>query len=108
MNDVALSNGLSYAEGIGFFCCLEGERIVKTLTLELSDDVYERAERHAERQGATLRGKIVELITRYSAATESVASRDIRALFAALDKGRNVKSAAPLNRDELYDRAVLR
>ncbi len=41
-------------------------RAMKPLTVQLSDDVYERAERLAADRGATLPGEVAELIKRYS------------------------------------------
>jgi hypothetical protein len=80
---------------------------MKTLTVKLPDDVYKRAERRAEELGATLDDYVAELVGR-SSEPAAAARPDPAALLAALDKGRNQTPVGRLNRDELYDRAVLR
>ncbi len=84
---------------------------MKTLTVELSEDVYERAERRATTQGATLSQQIVDMVREYGEQTDATAaarSADLARLFATLDKARNVTPIGSLRREQLYDRAVLR
>jgi hypothetical protein len=92
---------------------------MKSLTVQLPDDVYSRAEHRAAQRGATLPAEVVEWVKRYSeadnlaVATEDMSangassSADVTRLFAALDRGRNSTSIGPLKRDELHDRRVL-
>ena len=89
---------------------------MKSLTVQLPDKLYDRAERHAAERGATLHETVVEFVTRcYGAeddasATCDPASRalDVSGLLNALDRGHNRTPLGRLNRDELYDREVLR
>ena len=93
---------------------------MKSLTIQLSDDVYVRAERRASQRGSTLSGEVTELVKRYSEAEdvavtapgingESAArSAEVSRLLAALDnKGCNTQSVGPLRRNELYERPPL-
>jgi hypothetical protein len=81
---------------------------MKTLTVELSEDVYERAERRATSQGATLSQQVVHLVREYGAQTDTAQNGDVAALFATLDRARNVTPIGSLRREQLYDRDVLR
>jgi hypothetical protein len=81
---------------------------MKTLTVNIPEDVYQRAERRAEELGSTLTDYVVELVSHSSEQVVAEPRRDPAALLAALDKGHNRTPVGPLNRDELYDRAVLR
>ena len=85
---------------------------MKTLTVELSEDIYERAERLAVAHGTTLGQQTTQLLREYAdrqtEAVGTVSGGDVSRLFAALDKGRNVKPVGSLRRDELYDRDILR
>ena len=84
---------------------------MKTLTVELSEDVYERAERRATSLGATLGQQVVHLVREYGELNDvAVAGQaaDLAGLFAALDKARNVTPIGSLRREQLYDRDVLR
>ena len=99
---------------------------MKTLNVTIPDEVYERAERRAVAHGAKLPDEVAEFVRRYGAESATtrltgrtsgespdapVASQPETALaklFAALDKSRNDRSVGRLNRNELYDRAVLR
>ena len=83
---------------------------MKTLTVELSEDVYERAERRATSQGATLPQQVTHLVREYGEHTDATAGQaaDLVGLFAALDKARNVTPIGSLRREQLYDRDVLR
>ena len=83
---------------------------MKTLTVELSEDIYERAERRAAAHGTTLRQQATQLLRDFanSHADATISGGDVSRLFAALDTARNVKPVGSLRRDELYDRDVLR
>lgn len=99
---------------------------MKTLSVAIPDEVYERAERRAIAHGARLPDKVAEFVRRYGAedaaarlttkanqrpreASDATQSETALAkLFRALDQSRNERSVGRLNRNELYDRAVLR
>ena len=85
---------------------------MKTLSVELSEDVYERAERRAMSQGASLRQQVVHLVQEYGEHTNAnaaaVQTADLAGLFSAFDKARNVTPIGTLRREQLYDRDVLR
>ena len=87
---------------------------MKTLTIELPDEVYDRAERRAASLGTSLGKEVVELLGHFAAVPNSeptpsveIVRAEVARLLAALDKARNVNSVGPLKRDELYDRNVL-
>ena len=88
--------------------------VMKTLTIELPDDVYERAERRAAEIGTTLSREVTETVTRLgtntsagigatASTTEPPNAAAIARLLAASDKARNTESVGGLKRDELYD-----
>jgi plasmid stability protein len=81
---------------------------MRTLTVKLPDDVYERVERRAAERGTSLTDYVIELMKHSNGQPVAEARPDPAALLAALDKGRNRTAVGRLNRDELYDRAVLR
>jgi hypothetical protein len=82
------------------------------LTVEIPDEVYERAERRAAAQGAALAEEIARWLRGYGDAREHAATAGTRTtvdkLFSALDHARNTTPIGPLKRDELHDRDVLR
>ena len=83
---------------------------MKTLTIDLSEDIYARAALRAAQQGDTLPNKVVKLVEQFSegeAPNGDGATASVR-LLAVLDCGHNTSSVGRLNREELYDRAVLR
>lgn len=88
---------------------------MKTVTVQLPDEVYERAERRAAERGVSLPDEIAAYLRHFSegAAPRLAANGDdersvtVRQLFAALDAGRNVRSVSPVMRDEFYDRPIL-
>ena len=91
---------------------------MKTLSVTIPDDLYQNAEQHAAKQGATLTQQIVEWIKQFVHAeksatpetrlgTESVAP-DVEGLLGCLDRGRNIAPIGKLRREELYDRAIVR
>ena len=81
---------------------------MKTLTVKIPDELYDHAERRAAERGETLEDYVVELVKHSNGEVVSDSRRDPAVLLAALDKGRNRTPVGPLNRDELYDRNVLR
>ncbi len=91
---------------------------MKTLTVTIPDDLYQNAEQHAKKQGATLTQQIVEWIKQF-ARTEKSATPEISAgaecpnpdvarLLGCLDRAKNVAPIGRLRREELYDRAIVR
>jgi hypothetical protein len=81
---------------------------MKNLTVAIRDDIYERVQRAAAARGASIADFVSELVEHSTAEVPPGAAGDRTALLAALDKGRNQAPVGPLNRDELYDREVLR
>lgn len=86
---------------------------MKTVMIELPDELFERAQRRAAERGASLQQQMVELVERFSASGNgeqptSAHEVNVNRLFAALDKGRNTKPIARFARSEVYDRDVLR
>ena len=79
---------------------------MKSLTVAIRDDLYERAQRRAAARGTSLADFVVELVEHSAEGAASEATGDRAALFAALDQGRNQAPVGPLNRNELYDRYV--
>jgi hypothetical protein len=87
---------------------------MKSLAVNLPDDLYERAQRRAAEQGESLSQQVANYLERYAggaAPEEENGQREcadaVSRLFAALDVGRNVVSVASWSREELYDRPVL-
>lgn len=80
-------------------------------TLEIPDKLFKRAKLKAVHEGLALKDIINRALEReLASSTEDTAARRTRAdrLFAALDQARNTQPVGQLNRDELYDRPVLR
>jgi hypothetical protein len=87
---------------------------MKSLTVQLPDEVYNRAEHKALEIGETLTGAVTELIRRYGESSEpasgngqSVLPEALTRLLAALDAGRNEAPIGRLDRADLYDRPIL-
>ena len=86
---------------------------MKTLTVMLPDEIYDRAERRAAERGASLPGEVADLVKQYteehqqSVNGQDKTTADLGRLFAALDAGRNVVPVGSLSRNDLYDRPVL-
>ena len=82
---------------------------MKTLTLELPDDVYERAERRASDRGTSLRQEAVEWVARFSGAADDealvVARTRMQELFQTV---RGFRITPKISREELYERGSLR
>jgi hypothetical protein len=82
---------------------------MKTLTLELPDEVYEGAERRASDVGSSLRQEAVEWLARYSGAADDQAQAAARTRM--LELFRTVKGfrmTPKISREELYERGSLR
>lgn len=88
---------------------------MKSLTVQLADDLYERAESCAALRGASLPKEVADFLKRYvegtppapAAKTADVTPPDLGRLLAALDAGHNVATVGALQRAELYDRPAL-
>ena len=99
--------------------------MMKTVSVTIPDDVYDRAERRAATRGATLPDEVAGLVRCYASEAkvpwaigeterEPTETQDTRQhemtlakLFAVLNNSHNETSVGRLNRDELYDRTVL-
>ena len=80
-------------------------------TLDIPDTVFKRAKLKAVHEGVSLKDIVTRALERDLAApTNDADTRRPRAsrLFAALDQSRNTQPVGRLNRDEIYDRSVLR
>jgi hypothetical protein len=80
-------------------------------TLEIPDTLFRKAKLRAVEEGVPLKTVVVRAIEReLTTSAPSAAARKRRAqkLFAVLDKTRNTEPVGRLNREELYDRAILR
>ena len=80
-------------------------------TFDIPDAVFKKAKLKAVNEGVTLKQVFVRALEREVADTvKDAAFRKARAkrLFAVFSKSRNTKSVGRLNREELYDRPVLR
>lgn len=80
---------------------------MKTITLQLPDDLLERAERRAAQRGAVLQIEIVDWIRSYGASDDHPANANVAQLIQALNAGRNTQPIGRLDRDPLHDREVL-
>ena len=88
---------------------------MKTVTIDVPDDVYQRAELRAAELGTTVIREITEAVQRLGAngsmqpgaEVSTPQTLNLAQLFAALDKARNTESVSGLKRDELYDRDIL-
>lgn len=80
-------------------------------TLEIPDALFKRAKLKAVHEGMALKDVINRALERdLMSASDETKTRRTRAnqLFAALDQARNTQPVGRLNRDEIYDRPVLR
>jgi hypothetical protein len=81
---------------------------MKSLTIDLSDDVYERAQKRAAEQGASLPQEVAVLVERYGAANgaslEAARSR-MTQLFASV---KGFRMTPKIAREELHERGSLR
>jgi len=82
---------------------------MKTLTLQLPDDVYERVRRRAAARGATLDQEVAELLERCAGAGDETALADARARMEELFRTLTGFRMGPKTpREELYDRGRVR
>ncbi len=69
---------------------------MKTLTVELSEDIYEQAERRAVAQGSTLSEQTTKLLREFATgqgeSARTANGGDVSRQFAALDEARNTHS----------------
>ena len=79
-------------------------------TLEIPDALFKKAKLKAVEEGVALKIVVTRALEREVAEGDGLATRKERAerLFAALDKARNKSPVGRLNREQLYDRPVLR
>lgn len=80
-------------------------------TLEIPDGLFKRAKLKAVEEGVPLKDIINRALERdLASAVEDTEIRRLRAerLFAALDQARNTQPVGRFNREEIYDRPVLR
>ena len=82
---------------------------MKTLTVELPDDVYERAQRRASDRGTSLRQETVDWLARYSdladEQTLAAARTRMQELFRTV---KGFRMTPKISREELYERGSLR
>jgi len=82
---------------------------MKTLTLEVPDDVYERAERRAGDRGSSLSQETVEWLARYSGAADDQVLAAARARMQELFRTvKGFRMTLKISREELYERGSLR
>ena len=82
---------------------------MKNLTLEVPDDVYERAERRASDRGTSLRQETVEWLQRYSSAADDEALAAARTRMQELFRTvKGFRMTPKISREELYERGSLR
>lgn len=89
---------------------------MKTLTISVADDVYQRASQRAAERDKSLPDVVHEFLTHWSAtdahdATLTPEARrraELEKLFAMMDarQAHESGSVGPLNREELYERGV--
>jgi hypothetical protein len=80
-------------------------------TVDIPNAVFMRAKLRAVHEGVTLKDIVTRALERdLDAPANDADTRRPRAsrLFAALDQSRNTQPVGRLNRDEIYDRSVLR
>ena len=82
---------------------------MKTLTLELPDEVYERAERRASDRGTSLGQEAVEWLAQFSGAADDQAVAAARTRMQNLFQTvKGFRMTPKLSREELYERDSLR
>jgi hypothetical protein len=80
-------------------------------TLDIPDATFKKAKLKAVHEGIAFKVVVIRALEREVAASApDAAARRMRArrLFATLDKARNEAPVGGLNREDLYDRPVLR
>ena len=91
---------------------------MKTLTVNIPDDLYQNAELHAAKVGSTLSHQVVKWMTEFvrrdaketigTTSEASPSSSNVFALLDCLDKAQNTRPIGQLRRDDLYDRNIVR
>jgi hypothetical protein len=82
---------------------------MKTLTLELPDDVYERAERLAGDRGSSLRQEAVKWLAHFSGAADDQAQAAARTRMQELFRTvKGFRMTPKISREDLYERGSLR
>lgn len=82
---------------------------MKTLMVEVPDDVYERAQRHAEERGTSLHQETAAFLAQLGAATDDKRLADARARMQELFRTvKGFRLAPKISREELYERGSLR
>jgi hypothetical protein len=80
-------------------------------TLEIPDDLFKKAKLQAVQEGGTLKDVVTRALLRELVpGSGSATQRKARAarLFKELDKAGNTRPVGRLNRQDIYDRPVLR
>jgi hypothetical protein len=79
-------------------------------TFDLPEDLFKKAKVQAVNEGVSLKDIVIRALTRELQIPDETVMhrRKVEKLFAALDKSRNTEPVGRLNREELYDRPVLR
>jgi hypothetical protein len=80
-------------------------------TLDIPDTTLKKAKLKAVHEGVSFKALVVRALERDLAASAmdmTARRKRVRRLFAALDKARNEVPVGRLNREDLYDRPVLR
>lgn len=80
-------------------------------TLDIPDAVFKKAKLKAVEEGVALKIVVTRALEREVAAGgdgSAARKKRVERLFAALDKARNKSPVGRLNREQLYDRPVLR
>lgn len=82
---------------------------MKTLTLELPDEIYERAERRASDRGTSLGQEAAEWLASFSGAADDQDMAAARARMQDLFQTvRGFRMTPKISREELYERGSLR
>ncbi len=80
-------------------------------TLDIPDAVFKKAKLKAVEEGVALKIVVTRALEREVAVLDdglAARKKRVERLFAALDKARNKSPVGRLNREQLYDRPVLR
>jgi hypothetical protein len=82
---------------------------MKTILLEIADDVYERAARHAAQRGTSVQKEAAEFLARYSVTADdeaiAVARTRMQELFQRI---KGFRASPKIAREDLYERGSLR
>ena len=81
---------------------------MKTLTVQIPDDVYERVERRAAARGATVHQEVVQLLERHAEQDEAKLAAARTRMAELFRTVRGFRMAPAIPREELYERGSLR